>query len=279
MELLALVLVLGGSVLHLGWNALTKQSQDQFAFLWIALIPPACFAIFLLSTRNYTLESHLYFATTGIIHAIYFYTLANSYRYADLSFVYPYARGIGTMVATFGGIILLNERPSYIGYLGIGLTLIGTLFEPLYVWKTKKQYWEFKAILFTALTGVMIGTYLVLDTKGVRTVDHSYEYISMMFIYSVILLSPWALKNKRAKKEWKISGRKILLGSFFMSSAYAVILLVMQSSPVSYTVAARASGIILSAVYGKMILSENISLARVVSVGFVLIGVGCLAYA
>ncbi|MCR9205644.1 MAG: hypothetical protein NXH75_13760, partial [Halobacteriovoraceae bacterium] len=73
MELLALAFVLGGSVLHLGWNVLTKQSRDQFAFLWSALIPPALFAIFFLITKDYSRENHLYFAGTGLIHAFYFY--------------------------------------------------------------------------------------------------------------------------------------------------------------------------------------------------------------
>lgn len=279
MNLLALSLVLGGSVLHLGWNILTKKSRDQFAFLWSALIPSALFSLYFLFTKSYSKESHLFFAATGIIHALYFYTLATSYQYADLSFVYPYARGIGTMVATAGGMLILKEKASFIGWAGILLTLFGTLFEPLLSIRKKKQNLELKGILFTVFTGIMIGSYLVLDTAGVRTVDQSYEYISIMFIYSVVLLAPVALRKGRAVKEWRFSGWKILLGSFFMTSAYAVILFVMQSSPVSYTVSARASGIILSAMYGKMVLSEDVSLIRMISISLVLAGVICLAYA
>lgn len=279
MDLLALAFVLGGSVLHLGWNVLTKQSKDQFAFLWSALLPPALIAIYFLLTKDYSKESHLYFAATGVIHALYFYTLAHSYQYADLSFVYPYARGIGTMVATAGGMVLLNEKATPLGWAGILFTLGGTLFEPLMSLRKKQGRLESKGILFTIFTGIMIGTYLVLDTAGVRTVEHSYEYISIMFIYSVLLLSPLALKKGRAINEWKVSGRNILLGSFFMSSAYAVILFVMQSTPVSYTVSARASGIILSAIYGKLVLSEKVYSSRMISIALVLVGVGCLAYA
>ncbi|MCR9205785.1 MAG: EamA family transporter, partial [Halobacteriovoraceae bacterium] len=190
-----------------------------------------------------------------------------------------YARGIGTMVATAGGMVFLNEQASFFGWTGILLTLGGTLFEPLNSLKNKKGFLEIKGIIFTVLTGLMIGSYLVLDTAGVRTVEHSYEYISIMFLYSVLLLAPVALRKGRAIEEWKFSRGNVLLGSFFMSSAYAVILFVMQSTPVSYTVSARASGIILSALYGKFILSEEVLSSRLISITLVLLGVGCLAYA
>jgi len=69
------------------------------------------------------------------------------------------------------------------------------------------------------------------------------------------------------------------MGSFFMTSAYAIILFVMQTSPVSYTVSARASGIILSALYGKLALSDDVSPKRVLAISLVLVGLVCLAYA
>lgn len=279
MSSIALIFVLTGSVLHLGWNILTKKSRDQLTFLWLALIGPGLFGAYFLLTKSYTQVSHQYFVATAIIHAIYFYTLAYSYKFADLSFVYPYARGVGTLVATTGGMLILNERPSTIGFVGIFLTLSGTLIEPLFKANTKKQSINLKGIGFTVLTGIMIGAYLVLDTSGIRTVESSYEYVSIMFFYASLLLLPFVITKNKIQQELSYSSYKPFLGCLFMAGAYAIILLAMQSTPVSYTVSARASGIILSAVYGKFVFKESVTPIRILAISFILVGVICLAMA
>lgn len=279
MAIQSLLIILLGSVLHLAWNILTKKSRDQFVFLWLALTVPALFGAFFLATKSYSQTTHFYFVATAIIHSIYFYTLAISYKFADLSFVYPYARGVGTMVATIGGILFLRERPSSIGFLGIGLTLFGTMLEPVTKIKKGSKNFDIKGVIFTVLTGVMIGSYLVLDTNGIRTVENSYEYVSIMFLYSVLLLFPFVFRNKRIQLEFAYSKWMPFFGSLFMASAYGIILLAMQTTPVSYTVSARASGIILSAVYGKMILNEIVDKSRMMAIFLIMIGVICLAYA
>lgn len=275
----SLFFVLFGSILHLGWNILTKRSRDQLAFLWMALLIPAAFGCYFLFNNHYSIESHRYFVATAVIHAIYFVTLANAYKFADLSFVYPYARGVGTIVATTGGIFLLGDRPSGLGIWGIGLTLFGTFIEPMGKIKNKAQVKSLKGIGFTILTGLMIGSYLVLDTLGIRTVENSYEYVAIMFFYASLLMTPMLLKGKRIKEELLHSRLLPFAGCAFMAGAYAIILLAMQTTEVSYTVSARASGIILSGLYGKFIFKEEVGRLRISAIFLILIGVVCLAYA
>ena len=279
MESKALFFVLAGSVLHLGWNILTKKSRDQFVFLWMALLIPAVFGAYFLISNSYSSLSHQYFVATAVIHAIYFYTLAVSYRFADLSFVYPYARGIGTMVATTGGILVLKEAPSALGYAGIALTLFGTLIEPISKIKKGGAKFEIKGVLFTVMTGIMIGTYLVLDTNGIRTVENSYEYVAIMFFYATLMLLPFVLSGGRIQKELAHSRASAFIGSLFMAGAYAIILIAMQTTPVSYTVSARASGIILSALYGRFVFKENVGATRIIAITLIMVGVIALAYA
>ncbi|PIP93274.1 MAG: hypothetical protein COW00_09835 [Bdellovibrio sp. CG12_big_fil_rev_8_21_14_0_65_39_13] len=279
MQLQSLLIILLGSVFHLGWNILTKKGRDQLLFLWLALVIPGLFGFFFLLFERYSQTTHLFIFATSIIHSLYFFLLANAYHYADLSFVYPYCRGIGTIVATIGGILFLGESPSVLGWTGISLALSGTLIEPILSLKSKRNALQKKGILFTLFTGIMIGSYLVLDTRGIRTLERSVDYVAIMFFYSSLMLAPFVFRFERIKNEWKHSGMKPFLGSAFMAGAYAIILLAMQTTPVSYTVSARASGIILSALYGKFVFKEIVGINRVIAIVFILVGVVCLAYA
>ena len=55
----------------------------------------------------------------------YAYFLSKSLTYGYLSQVYPMMRGISTFLLPFFGVILLNERLSVWGWLGLGLIAIG----------------------------------------------------------------------------------------------------------------------------------------------------------
>src|SRR3990167_7792733 len=130
MEFYALILVLGDSLLHLGWNILTKGAKDKLAFLWLALLFPSLGGIYFLYTyfshSNFSLIGTFCILGSSIIHAFYFWSLSSAYHISDLSYVYPYCRSIGALLSIIGGILFLQEKPSNIGYIGIILTLIAT---------------------------------------------------------------------------------------------------------------------------------------------------------
>src|SRR5690606_39079426 len=67
----------------------------------------------------------------GLLHLVYSLFLQRGYQVADLSVVYPIARGTGPMLSTIGAFLLLGETPSTYGVLGLiaivsGIVLIST---------------------------------------------------------------------------------------------------------------------------------------------------------
>src|SRR5215468_5742006 len=77
----------------------------------------------------------LFLAGTGMLHAGYFLFLQLGYRLGDLSVGYPIGRGTGAMLAALAGVLLLGERPSFIGGAGIltivaGVVVIGAPERP-----------------------------------------------------------------------------------------------------------------------------------------------------
>jgi drug/metabolite transporter (DMT)-like permease len=265
---LALFLVLAGSLLHTGWNALVKGARDKLAFLWLALLPLSLTAPFLLTT-DFPTAGWICLVLSGILHAVYFFALTSAYRYADLSFVYPYSRGIAAVFATLAGITFLAERPSALGFVGITLAVTAILVEPLC---TRKAALDRRALQFTLLTGLATAAYLVVDKIGIRHIS-PLPYMAGISAVNSLLLLPLVLRDQRLKIEWRHSKGSVAGAAFFLFAAYIVVLFAMRLAPVSYVVAARASGILASAIVGFFMFNERITRPRMAGISLIVLAI------
>src|SRR3954468_2923547 len=66
-----------------------------------------------------------YAATSAVIHVAYFALLALAYARADLSVVYPLARGSAPVLVLVGSVLVLGESPSLVQALGVLLVGAG----------------------------------------------------------------------------------------------------------------------------------------------------------
>src|SRR5262245_59035598 len=125
----ALALVLGAALIHAAWNALAKRARDQLVFLWssvslatVALVPVG---IALSPPEGVAASAVPYLAATIAIHAVYFYALSRAYGSGDFSLVYPVARGLGVALVPLVAWMVLDERLSTLGSLGVALVVAG----------------------------------------------------------------------------------------------------------------------------------------------------------
>jgi multidrug transporter EmrE-like cation transporter len=278
MELFPLSLVLLGSVFHLGWNVLAKGARDKLAFLWLALLVPAPFGLALsIWAGGFTPLTLGCVAASSAIHALYFWSLGKSYDDVDLSYVYPFTRGLGAVTATVLGVAFLAERPAPLGWLGISLALAATLFEPLTEFRGKGKLSR-RGALMTALTGLCVGAYLFVDKVGVDS-STPLVYLGALFVGTPLCMAPFALKNGRAFAELKHSRLRPFWSAVFMSAAYGVIITAMKLAPISYVVSARASGIVVSGIAGIFFFGETVSKKRWGAIAAITLGVICLSLA
>lgn len=184
---------------------------------------------------------------------------------------YPYCRGLGSLVTTIGGVLILKEYLSARGVLGISLTLVATFLEPSFARKPQARI-NVKGIGLTAVTGFAIAAYLLVDKVGVTHIPTTL-YLPLMLLGSATILSPILIRNARFMDEIRHSTWRPFLGSAFLFAAYFLILLAMESSNVSYVVAARASGIIFSGATGIFFFKETVSIIRWFSILIISIGV------
>lgn len=282
MELLPLVLVLLGSLLHLGWNVLAKAAGDRLAFLWLALLPPAAAAVPLLGDGwlrgGIAPAGWACLLASSLIHAVYFSSLASAYGEGDLSFVYSYSRGLGTLAAALAGAVLLGELPSFLGWLGIALILAATAVEPLAARVRGGGAPGARGLALTLWTGLSIGGYFLVDKIGVSHVPPT-AYLAGQSLGAALLLSPSMLSSGRALGELRRSRARPLLGMLFLSASYWLVLEAMQSAPVGYVAAVRSGGILASGAAGVMFLGEAAAVGRWLALSLIVAGICCLGLA
>src|SRR5579884_4345162 len=131
MTIVALALVLASAFAHATWNYLAKSSRDTFAFTWaftcvstLVYLPITIVASW---SQPPALNALLFIAVTVGLHLLYFWFLNEGYARADLSIVYPVARGTGIMLIPIGAIAILREHVSLPGAVSIAVIVLGVL--------------------------------------------------------------------------------------------------------------------------------------------------------
>jgi uncharacterized membrane protein len=280
---LALVIVVVAAVFHASWNFLAKKSKKKMAFIWWFL---------LIATIGY-LPMFLYFwpritvspagwiciVATGILHALYFWFMGGAYERGDLSLVYPLSRGSGPLLVPILAIIFLQERLSFVGVFGISLVIIGIYLIHLKSFSLVSFVEPFRALrgsasIWALCTGGTIAGYSLVDKVGVGLV-YPPVYIYLMFVISLLLLSPYVLTKQRdaLKLEWLANKGPILVDGFLVLFTYLMILFAFRLSKVSYVVAAREVSIVFSAFMGIIWLKEKNACQKIAGTALIAFGV------
>ena len=282
----ALLLVLAAAIFHSCWNALTKRARDQFSFLSSAvgvggvLFLPV--ALWTLPAGGVPAEAWPYVVATIVLHALYFYALGRSYRSGEFSLVYPVARGLGVALVPVLAGVLLDERPSALGALGIGLVVAGIVAlqwvgRPLAAAGGRSRLGPGTG--WAVLTGLTIAAYALVDKAGVSRL-HPVPYIGLMFVGSLLLLLPLAAgRAERLRREWASNWRAIVAALVMTLTAYLLVLFAFRLSKAGYVVASREVSIVISVVVGRLWFGERRLGARLAGAGLVLAGVACIALA
>ena len=224
-----------------------------------------------------------FIGASGVLHVLYFITLLRGYRKADLTVVYPLARGFGPLLSSSAAILFLGEKISLIGALGI-LAVVGGVFliagGPK-LWRTMhdqaQQTRVRKGIFYGLLTGVFIASYTVLDGYAVKIILISPILIDYFgnFI-RIALLMPALLRNAQATRaSWKLEWKYALVVGAISPISYVLVLYAMQEAPLSHVAPAREVSMLFAALIGGHLLGEGNRWQRII--GALCIAAGVIA--
>jgi drug/metabolite transporter (DMT)-like permease len=287
----AFVLVLVAGLIHASWNIAAKKAGGdvRFAAFTSAVNTLAWAPIGWWVAReqlpSWGAREWLLVAASALIHCGYFVMLLRGYRKADLTVVYPLARGSGPLLSSFAAILLLGETISALGLTGIlavaaGVFLIAggpSLWRGAHEPAQRQRI--HKGMLYGVVTGAFIAGYTLVDGYAVKVLLLSpilFDYMSNLL--RLVLMSPTVLRDVPAAAAlWRRQWKYALYVGIISPMAYVLVLYAMQMAPLSHVAPAREVSMLFAALLGGHLLGEGDRLPR--ALGAALIAGGVIALA
>ncbi|MBN8631612.1 MAG: EamA family transporter [Rhodobacterales bacterium] len=283
MTLASVFLVVLASFAHASWNLLAKRAASVgpvfvFAYNLVACIAYAPWVIWLLAQngQSWTWVGIGFVVASGLIHLAYSLCLQRGYQVADLSVVYPVARGTGPMLSFIGAILILGETPSGTGLIGLALVVAGILLIA-----TQGKLSAFlrpggqAGVRWGVGTGGLIACYTVIDAYAVKTLGIApvvLDWFSNLMRFGLLL--PLVLANPRKAMAAMNGYWPIAIGVGLLSPLSYILVLAALSNgaPLSLVAPLREMSMMVGALMGMLILREPVGLWRLAGCGVLVMG-------
>ena len=284
MPLTAVALVLVAALLHAGWNLVAKKAGGgpHFVLMGAVMITvlwaPLGLTLAWSEVPHWTLWHWAVVFASGILHLVYFTSLLAGYRAADLTVVYPVARGTAPLVSSFGAVLLLGETLGISGVVGVltvtagvfliagGPRLLSRASDPVQRQRVRA------GLAWGALTGVLIASYTLVDGYAVKVLAISPIVVDWMGnALRLPFMLPGALRDRSGfMRDLRAQWKHALLLAAVSPVAYVLVLYAVQMAPLSHVAPAREVSMLFAALLGGRLLGE-------VDRGLRLLGAACIA--
>ncbi|NOT33581.1 MAG: EamA family transporter [Candidatus Eisenbacteria bacterium] len=297
MTSLTVALVLASALLHSIWNLWAKQigpTHRSTTVMWALTVISAVLyapAVWLIAARDGArVEPSVipWILASGAIHVGYFILLLRGYAHADLSVVYPVARGVGPLLSAVGAVLLLHEPFGMALAIGGGLVALGiailTLRPGLFVAASAAEPAVAStgasgpparaAFSRTAIgvgyglaTGATIALYTLWDGASVQRLALSpLLYYWGGEVVRVVLLTPFALRDRAGvARLWREQRVRVVGIATLSPLAYILVLFAYRHGSISRIAPMREVSILFGAWLGALVLGERDRMRRVIA--------------
>jgi drug/metabolite transporter (DMT)-like permease len=288
----AFALVIVAGLIHSLWNIAAKKAGGDARFacfssvLQLFVWAPLGIYVGKDVVAGFGVWIWAVIGVSGILHVLYFIVLLRGYRKADLTVVYPLARGTGPLLSSLAALAFFGEHASVSGLLGIaavigGVFLIagGTGF-----WRAAhdadKRERLHKGMRYGVLTGVFIAAYTVLDGYAVKVLLLSPILVDYCGnITRIPLLLPSVLRDRPAALAlWRAQWKHALIVAAVSPVSYVMVLYALRVAPLSHVAPAREVSMLFAALIGGHLLGEGERVPRLLGAACIAAGVIALAH-
>ena len=292
MPLTAILLVLVAALLHAGWNIVAKRSGGgkhfvmMGALMIVVLWAPLGLVLAWRHVPAWGIAEWGLLLASGLAHLVYFNVLLAGYRAADLTVVYPVARGSGPLVTAFAAVLLLDETLGWRGLGGVlGITLgVFMIAGGPALWARTQDPVQRARVLaglrWGGATGLLIALYSVLDGYAVKVMLISpilVDYIGNLLRIPFML--PAVLADRTGfVRDLRLQWRSALVLALVSPLGYVLVLYAVQMAPLSHVAPAREVSMLFAALLGGRLLGETDRGARLLGAGCIAAGVVMLAW-
>ncbi len=279
MSTTAFSLVLLAGLIHALWNIAAKKAGGDARFACftagIGLVVWAPAAVYLGwdVVPQWGIWEWSFVLASGVLHVLYFVVLLRGYRHADLTVVYPLARGSGPLLSSLVALLWLGESMSPLGALGVagvvsGVFLIaggpqlladGRRTDQVSEAQQAAQQLRQAGVRYGLLTGMLIACYTVVDGYAVKVLLMS-PFLAHYFesLVRCALLMPTVWRDRAtAKVLWGQQWKYAWIVGTMTPVSYVLVLYAMQTAPLSLVAPAREVSMLFAALLGGHLLGEG----------------------
>jgi len=269
--LAALALVLIAALMHASWNIAVKQVGGDYRFALLTALGATVFwapAALWMAVDEWPRWGWLQWTSvvaSAVVHIAYMLTLLRGYREADLTVVYPVARGSGPLLTSIAAVVLLDERPGALGLAGILAVCAGVFLIAggPHLWRQAHDPGAHERVraglLWGVLIGAMIATYSVIDGFAIKMLAMGpilFDWIGN--VLRVPMLMPLAWRDRASLPElWRRQWKAALMVSLLGPAAYMMVLYAVRLAPLSHVAPAREVSMLFAALIGGRLLGER----------------------
>lgn len=257
--------------MHATWNLLVARARDPQAATAVGgVLGGLAFAPVAIATWDVSAEAIPYAAASAAIHVAYFALLAFAYSRADLSAIYPLARGSAPVLVLVGAVLVLDESPSWlqaVGVLAVGAGVIGV---------RGLRGGEGRAELLGLVVGVTIAAYTVVDKQGVEHAAALPYLLLLNLPASTIYLALVVRARGRDTVLAELRPLAFVTG-LGMLGAYALTLAALELAQASAVAATREASVLFATAFGAVLLHERVGPMRALGAAAIVAGVAAVA--
>ena len=273
MSAFTIYLILASTVMHAGWNLMTRHGRNEVAFiqrmLRVSLLVCAGPALVGLAVPGLLSRTAMVTVLgSGLCCGAYYLGLARAYASGDFTTVYPAARALPVLIVGLGD-VLRGRLPTGMGWLGMALVAIGCLLVPLESLRdVRLNRYLNRSSLWVLLTALGTVGYSMLDKIGLESLPpgpgRAAIYCSVFVAMSSLAFTAMTARCRTAPDTpvdpgWLRPG----LASVLNFAAYWLILWVYQMvERASYVVAFRQFSIVIGVVLAFVMFREPGRLVR-----------------
>ena len=271
------LLLLIAALSHALCHSILKYNKNPLGILGItSIFEIIIFTPLVLTVPFPTPYIWILIITSALLHGFYRLLVIFSYKYGDLSFIYPIARGSSSLLLAIISLIYLTDKISLWGFIAIIIVCMG-LFLISYSDRLK---FNFSAFGLGVLTAIMITTYTLVDGIGVRNSSNPYSFLYWMLLLNgtPALIASFFFKNNGLR----IVNKNLILTGFAFGIlaplAYGLAVWCMQFLPIAYVSSIREISIIFATLIGLILLKEKTASKRIIPSIFIVMGISILYF-
>ena len=268
----ALVLALGSAFVHALWNILLARPRDPEAGAAVVFLAGGlAFAPVAALTWDVEAAVWPWALASALLETLYIGLLAAAYRRADVSLIYPIARGTAPVLVLLVGIVALarESSPSQIAgvlLVGAGILLVRGLRRPA----------DWTGVMLGLAVASCIAAYTLVDKEGVRYASAT-AYVELVTFPPALVYAAYVVGRKgRASVRAEIRPVAVIAG-IGVFTAYTLVLAALQRASAAAVAAVRETSVVIATVFAAGVLKESVGWGRFAGAALVAGGVALIS--